>query len=341
MLAYPGIAPLTVAVSGASPGILVTSGSGDTYGWWPTPLVVNGNDARNAANLMAAVEALTDRANFLGQHMIDWTRGGTWATWTPGVAWGGHLSIDHSSVADSSTGLAAKGGSTGGGGVNGIGGGGNAYGVKGDGSGNKPGGQFTGGLTGAGATCAGGATSGNGLESTATAGNGVGALLAGHGSGAGAVCVPGGTANTPSVVCSGGPLSLQSYSPASTLALPANVVSSAHISKCWGKITSAGTGTPGLVVVDGVNITSVAASGSSVVVTFATAMSTSDYVVTGNWKSGAPGAYTATSPVFEAALVPASGTAALVAVPGGGGTGTAIDMGGTAGILEFCLMARQ
>lgn len=139
MLAYPGIAPLTVATSGATVGVLVTSGSGDAYGWWPTPLVVNGNDARSAANLMAAVEGLTDRTNFLGEHMIDWTRGGTWATWAPGVAWGGHLSIDHSPTADGATGLAAKGGSVNGPGLDGFAGGGNAFGTRGTGSGTGPG----------------------------------------------------------------------------------------------------------------------------------------------------------------------------------------------------------
>ena len=82
MQLYPGIAPLTVNPSGSgSPGIVVTSGASDTHGWWPSPLVVQGNDPRSAANLNAAVEAAIDRINWIGWRVIDWIAGGSY-TWT-------------------------------------------------------------------------------------------------------------------------------------------------------------------------------------------------------------------------------------------------------------------
>lgn len=327
---YPGIAPLAVAVSGASPGILVTSGSGDAYGWWPTPLVVNGNDARNAANLMAANEALTDRTNFLGQHMIDWVRGGTWATWTPGVAWGGHLSIDHSTTADSATGLAARGGSVNGGGVNGLGGGGNAYGVKGQGTGtvaglwgvgdpasSGPGLTSTGGATGNGAVVTGGATGGNGIVATAAAGNNVGVVGSGHGTGAGVFGIAGGTAGTPGVTSSSGPMHVDTNIASNTTNPGKNAMWADVIPKSVG----VGHSAAGVIVVDGgINWTAVISGGTQVVVSFVEPMANADYDVSVTVFGGG-GALFAANPIgtngpgtftFQAApLNPGAGVGAL------------------------------
>jgi hypothetical protein len=74
---FPGVAPLTVNTIGTgSPGVLVTSGAADPHGSWPTPIEATGNDSRTAANLMAAVESLTDRTNWNAWRTIDVIAGG-------------------------------------------------------------------------------------------------------------------------------------------------------------------------------------------------------------------------------------------------------------------------
>lgn len=84
---YPGLAPLTVNISGTgSNGVLVSSGSGDPHGIWPTPLEMTGGDKRFAVNMMAAVESLTSRTNWLAWRMPDFIAGGTY-TWTGFVTW--------------------------------------------------------------------------------------------------------------------------------------------------------------------------------------------------------------------------------------------------------------
>ena len=80
MQLYPGLAPLTVNTSGSgSPGVLVSSGSADPHGAFPTPNEMVGGDPRLAAQLMAAVESLTSRTNWLGWHTLDIFAGGDYS----------------------------------------------------------------------------------------------------------------------------------------------------------------------------------------------------------------------------------------------------------------------
>lgn len=69
MQPYPGVAPFTPLSTPPGKGV------------FPTPDVVT-TDPRSAANLMAAVQALTDRSNWEGWRAIDWQHVGT-ASYTP------------------------------------------------------------------------------------------------------------------------------------------------------------------------------------------------------------------------------------------------------------------
>lgn len=83
---YPGLAPLAVNTSGAgSAGVLVSSGSSDPHGIWPTPNEMVGGDKRFAGNLNASPESLTSRTNWLGWRCVDWIAGGSYP-WTAAVS---------------------------------------------------------------------------------------------------------------------------------------------------------------------------------------------------------------------------------------------------------------
>ncbi len=198
MTPYPGIAQLVVATSGAAPGIIVTSGSGDAHGWWPTPLIVQGNDARNAANLNAAVESLTDRSNWIGWRAIDWIAGGDYRSLFGGqVMIANSVIIDRSGTSDLIAALVVKGttGST----VL-------AADISGSGTSGRAA-RFTGASSADVAVLiVGGSTTGDGLHVTAQAGNSTAIIGTGHGSGSGVVANAGGTAGTPSVRAQSGPV---------------------------------------------------------------------------------------------------------------------------------------
>lgn len=79
MQPYAAVAPLTVISTGTpAAGQILTSGATDPHGWWPVPLVVVGNDARSSTNLPAAVQAATDRTNWLGWRTLDIWGGGNY-----------------------------------------------------------------------------------------------------------------------------------------------------------------------------------------------------------------------------------------------------------------------
>lgn len=95
MQLYPGVAPLTIIASGAVVvGDILTSGASDPHGWFPGPLTVEGNDPRSAANLMAAVEAVTDRINWLGWRVLDIWGGGDYSAATGPIKVGGFWTFE-------------------------------------------------------------------------------------------------------------------------------------------------------------------------------------------------------------------------------------------------------
>jgi hypothetical protein len=222
---YPGNGALGTG-SGGYGNILNSGGPSFATGNWPTPIEATGNDNRTAANLMAAVESLTDRTNWLGWRTPDWISGGDYRTGflsvTP-VQIASVLVIDRSALTDGLTTLTLKGASSGGGGGSGgvplscI-----AQGTVGQcaanfaaagafaaivctggtsASASGPGASLTGGTLagGHGATCTAGAGSnGNGATCTGD-GYGVGVLALGSSAGGAALQATGSAANADAI----------------------------------------------------------------------------------------------------------------------------------------------
>lgn len=204
MQLFPGIAPLTVATSGAGPGVIVTSGPTDTHGWWPGPFEAQGNDPRSAANLMAMGEALTDRTNWIGWRVADFIFGGDYIALFRGlVQFGNVWTLDRSWNNGTEAVVQIFGPTGGGNSLDVFAGGGNGNAVRGSGFGTGSGLVGIGGATGAGGNFTGGATGGNGVACTGT-GNSNGLVCQGAGTGHGIIATVAGSGY--SVNCQGSQL---------------------------------------------------------------------------------------------------------------------------------------
>lgn len=96
MQLYPGVAAPTISATpgAAAPGTIVTTGPSDSLGWYPEPDEVQDGDRRNAGNYDSSIEPLRDSINWCAQHIVDFARGGNWATWTPSVTLGCALTLE-------------------------------------------------------------------------------------------------------------------------------------------------------------------------------------------------------------------------------------------------------
>lgn len=111
MQLYPGVAKLAVISSGPSgSGLILTSGASDAHGWWPTPLVVVGNDARSSTNLPAAVQAVTDRSNWIGWRTLDIWGGGDYSAATGALKVGNKFTFAGGAVVPSGVALEVQSG---------------------------------------------------------------------------------------------------------------------------------------------------------------------------------------------------------------------------------------
>ena len=185
MQLYPGQNPVTGAVT-----IHLTPG----YGLWPTPDTVTDGDERDAQHLNAAVQAATDRTNWLGWRAVDWIYGGDYsALYRGSVLLGGRLTIDRSWSSDAATTAYFTSGTGGGYALEAWAGGGNGAAILAAGDGSGAGVKGYGGANGAGGIFTGGITSGAGLQAIAQGGNSAGLVATGHGNAAGVNATGGAT----------------------------------------------------------------------------------------------------------------------------------------------------
>lgn len=321
MQLYPGIAPLTVSTSGAADGIIVTSGASDAHGWWPGPLVAQGNDPRSAANLMAAAEANTDRLNWLGWRALDVVGGGTYA-WTAG------LTLSNIFVFNGDVSLLGPSNNVAGNAVLNIG-------LMVLGSPTVGTLQFNGDT----ASFITGIVGSNGFTITSTTTNTAALTLNGNGTGPALNAIASGSPDAPSVLCTGGGITFQSYPIAEADLLPANTFAQAHFARCHGVLRTDGAGGIGSTG-QGINILSFGISGQFVLVTLATSMVNASFAVVGTFQttSGTPnftttGAY----PLVRDGVL--GGTTAFFL--GAWNGSSQINLATTAGDLEFAVFSRQ
>lgn len=250
MQLYPGLAPLTVNTSGSgSPGVLVSSGSADPHGVWPTPDEMVGADPRLAANLMAAVEGLTSRSNWISWRIPDPIAGGDYRSlFTGAVTVANQYTVDRSAINDVTVAITAQGGGGGG-----------------------PGGDF---YQGPGNASGGWGLRGTGGNSSA---GGVGIIgIGGSVSGAGVKGTPG-AANNIAVWANGGRLFVDTNIAGPSTTPFTNSLYATNIAKAWGNANTNGSGAA--AVGGGFNFASATIATTTMTVNFATPMADAFYDV--------------------------------------------------------------
>lgn len=324
MQLFPGIAPLTVATSGAGPGVIVTSGPTDTHGWWPGPFEAQGNDPRSAANLMAMGEALTDRTNWIGWRVADFIFGGDYIALFRGLVQFGNVWTLDRSWNNGTEAVVQIFGPTGGGDALAVfagGANGNAIKAQAFGAGLS--------LNGIGTV--------QGVAKTGT--DTPGGDFTGDGTAPGMRATAGSSADVPAIECVDGGIKFQSYAIAEADLLPANTFAQAHFARCHGVLRTDGAGGIGSTG-QGINILSFGISGQFVLVTLATSMVNASFAVVGTFQttSGTPnftttGAY----PLVRDGVL--GGTTAFFL--GAWNGSSQINLATTAGDLEFAVFSRQ